>query len=419
MASMLFFLAPIGASVAAAQNLKSSADYAKDENIQALEDIIKEAETTLDALRKPLDEVEPRMQRNRVSAGQPRIVNGRGTIDYPASGAVLKGEDPRSAVAWCSGTLIAPDKFLTAAHCINDDARPEIYHIYLQSAGVFAVIKIDWQQDLYKFPTADIAVLTLEQPVERIVPEAILMEERPIHGTLGTIVGFGRTGGFNYDYGIKREGFVQTAGCPPDRAASPLVCWIFSAEMSAGEIRSNTCNADSGGALFVEEVIGGRRVRKVAGVTSGGEMDDCLIGDQSYNVDVVDYAKWISQISGVEGEPKAAGFAPVLSPRDDVLGETFTLHEQRPKVDVAINVRDGTSTLLIAMNGEDNGQGRNNFDLAVRRAGAVVCNENGDGQFAVCRFDDPEPGTWTVELTRQRGGGRVQAVVTEFRAIEE
>ncbi|WP_306752399.1 trypsin-like serine protease [Paracoccus actinidiae] len=417
--ALLLFVSIIGAREASAQNLRSSADYAEEENERALKGIIDQAQAALEAIQDPAAYSDERMQRNRRAAGQPRIVNGRGTIDYPASGAVLKGEDPRTATAWCSGNLIAPNKFLTAAHCLARDPRPRLYHVYLHSAGIFAVAAVEWQKDLYKFPTADVAVLTLVAPVERITPEAILTEDRPLHGTLGAIVGFGRSGGFNYDYGIKREGFVETAACPSSLAASPLICWNFDAEVTGGGMRSNTCNADSGGGLFVEEVVGSRRVRRIAGVTSGGELDDCLIGDRSYNADVVTYADWITQTAQLNGEPKAAGPAPALSPQEDVLGETFTLHSQRARVDVPIDVRDGTSALMVAMNGDDNGEGRNNFDLQVSRDAASVCTEDGDGQFAFCRFDNPAPGAWTVTVTRQRGQGLAQVVVTQYRAIEQ
>lgn len=418
--AILLFITIIGSREASAQSLRSSADYAEEENRRVLQEIIDQAQEALEAIENPAAASDERMRRNRRAAGQPRIVNGRGTIDYPASGAVLKGEDPRTATAWCSGNLIAPDKFLTAAHCIVRDPRPELYHVYLHSAGIFAVTAVEWQKDLYKFPTADVAVLTLAAPVERITPEAILTEDRPLHGTLGAIVGFGRSGGFNYDYGIKREGFVDTAACPSTLAASPLICWNFDAEVTTGGgMRSNTCNADSGGGLFVEEIIGSRRVRRIAGVTSGGELDDCLIGDRSYNADVVTYTDWITQTAQLNEEPKAAGPAPALSPQEDVLGETFTLHSQRAQVDVPIDVRDGTSALMVAMNGDDNGEGRNNFDLQVSRGGARVCTEDGDGQFAFCRFDDPAPGAWTVTVTRQRGQGLAQLVVTQYRAIEQ
>ncbi|QJP14616.1 trypsin-like serine protease [Starkeya sp. ORNL1] len=315
----------------------------------------------------------------------------------------MKGAEARTSTAWCSGTLIAPDKFLTAAHCIAKDPRPDQYRIFLHSAGFISVKTIDWQKDLYRFPKADIAVLTLAAPVLRITLESILGEERPIHGTLGTIVGFGRTGGFNEDYGVKREGFIETAPCRETQSDIPLVCWNFSAEVQNGTIRSNTCNADSGGPLFVYEVTGGRQLRKIAGVTSGGSADDCLLGDQSYDVDVVEYAKWISETAQLVGEPAPAGPGPALVTERDVVGQTSTLTQARPEISYPFQVREGIGTLLVAMNGDDNGRGRNNFDLYVIQVSEgtdrVVCSEEGSGQFGFCRLDDPAPRNHFCEIT--------------------
>jgi hypothetical protein len=404
-------------SVASAEALKRNSDYAKEENRRVLNEIIDQAQETLRTLDKPEEVGDERGRRNRRERSQPRIVNGRGTIDYPATGALLKGTETRAAIAWCSGTLIAPDKFLTAAHCIAKDPRPGQYKIFLHSAGFIDVKAIDWQKEIYNFPKADVAILTLVAPVLRILPEAILRNERPLYGTLGTIVGFGRTGGFNEDYGIKREGFIETAACPEAHGGA-LVCWNFSAEVQNGTLRSNTCNADSGGPLFVYEVIGGRQVRNIAGVTSGGDAEDCLLGDQSYDADVVEYSKWITEKAQLTGEPTSAGLGPVLLTERDVEGETARLTEARSERTYPFEVREGIGTLMVAMNGDDNGRGRNDFDLYVIRVNAgadnVVCAEEGPGQFAFCRFENPHPGAWKVVLKRKKGRGAVQAVVTQL-----
>jgi hypothetical protein len=275
--------------------MEGASDYAKSENRRVLQDIIDQAQEALGSLDNPDLAPDDRARRNRRERGQPRIVNGRGTKEYPAVGALLKGVSG----AWCSGTLIAPDRFLTAAHCVVDDPVPDHYKVFLQSAGFFAVKQVEWQREGDKFPRADVAVLTLVGLVQRIAPESILVSDEPLAGSVGTIVGFGRTGGFNEDYGIKREGFIETAACPASQGDAPLLCWNFNAEVQAGAIRSNTCNADSGGPLFLYETIGGHQVRYVAGVTSGGEAEDCLLGDQSYDADVFHYKKWILDIAGL------------------------------------------------------------------------------------------------------------------------
>lgn len=401
-----------------AQSLKSPTEYSKGENRRVLEDLLEQAQEALRTLDAPENVTDERQRRNRRERGQPRIVNGRGTISYPASGALLSGADPRTAIAWCSGTLIRADRFLTAAHCIAKDPTPGMYYVYLQSAGFFGVKAIDWPKNEYKFPKADVAILTLVAPVQRILPEAINRTDTPLYETLGTVVGFGRTGGFNEDYGIKREGFIQTAKCPPEFAGIALVCWDFSAEVRNGVQRSNTCNADSGGPLLIYETIGGRQFRVVAGVTSGGEQGDCLLGDHSYDADVYHYSKWIAETAGLPREPQAFGDSPVVVIERDVVGETAGLSEQRPEVAFSFEVRNDIERLMVAMNGDDNGKGQNDFDLYVIQGNAGIdsatCKEDERGQFAFCSIDKPVAGQWKAVVRRKHGRGLAQVVVTQL-----
>jgi hypothetical protein len=121
--------------VVSAQSLKSPMEYSKGENRRVLEEILEQTQEALRTLDAPETATEERQRRNRRERGQPRIVNGRGTINYPASGALLFGDNSYTASAWCSGTLINMDKFLTAAHCIAKDPTPSKYYVYFHSAG--------------------------------------------------------------------------------------------------------------------------------------------------------------------------------------------------------------------------------------------------------------------------------------------
>jgi hypothetical protein len=404
--------------LALSQSLKRSSDYSKSENRRILEEVIEQAQEALRTLDDPDSASGTRERRNRRERGQPRIVNGRGTLAYPAAGALLKGSDRRSATAWCSGTLIGPDRFLTAAHCVAKDPVAAKYIVFFHSAGFFDVTNIEWQKEEYKFPKADLAILTLASPVPRIIPDAINRVDTPLEGTLGTIVGFGRTGGFNEDYGIKREGFIETARCPAQMGGIPLVCWDFAAEVQNGAQRSNTCNADSGGPLFVYDTIGGRLVRVIAGITSGGQEGDCLLGDHSYDADVYHYKTWVQSTAALAATPQVSGTGPVVDTERDVEGESAQLSERRTEVAFSFEVREGIETLLVAMNGDDNGRGRNNFDLYVVEGSGelsrAACTEDGPGQFGFCRIDSPVVGPWKAVVVRKSGRGLVQVVVTQL-----
>jgi len=406
------WLAPIGPP-ARAQSLKAPSEYAAGESLKALEG-------ELEAIQSKLRALDYARSARTSRGGGPdergaRIVNGVGTINYPASGALLSGKDSRTAIAWCTGTLIRPDRFLTAAHCIAENPFPQNYHVYLQSAGFFKVMAIDWQKNEYSFPRADVAVLTLETPVPRIQPEEFNRFSPTALGTLGTIVGFGRTGGLNQDYGIKREGYIQTGSCSGQYAGVPLVCWGYQAETVGGQLRSNTCNADSGGPLFTMLSVADKSVRAIAGVTSGGRQNDCLVGDRSYDADVHHYSNWIESVAGSTG---SAPGGPAVDIERDVVGDSFGLGPERTEVVIPFDVSSGIGRLMVAMNGDDNGQGQNDFDLYVMQSNTRIeeapCKEDGAGQFAFCSFDNPAAGPWRVVLRAKRGRGLAQVVVTRL-----
>src|ERR1700694_1909755 len=77
-----------------------------------------DAQKALDALNQPETSAGGRQTRNRRERGARRIVNGLPSRSHPAVGALVQGNDPHTARAWCTGTLVGCDKFLTAAHCI-------------------------------------------------------------------------------------------------------------------------------------------------------------------------------------------------------------------------------------------------------------------------------------------------------------
>src|SRR5262249_4910274 len=157
------------------------------------------------------------------------------------------------ASALCTGTLVGCDKFLTAAHCIAKDPSPGSYLVFFQDLGFFEVKDIRWEKQQYRFPYFDLAMLTLAKPAEGIAPMPINLSVQPLRVSVETIVGFGRTGGRHYDYGIKREGSVRTTACPANRARDQVLCWRFDADVTSSISAQNTCNADSGGGIFMRD----------------------------------------------------------------------------------------------------------------------------------------------------------------------
>lgn len=340
----------------------------------------------------------------------PRIVNGEYTFEHPATGAVLAGGDPASARSYCSGTLIGCDTVLTAAHCVCDQAGPQCQALdpgnrvfFLQHGGFAGVTRIAVHPD-YEFPVADVAVLTLARPMTGIAPVAINTAP-PILGAPGVIVGFGRSGGGNQDYGLKRTASVVTASCLPEVSDTTSVCWRFS---GAG---GNTCNGDSGGPLFADFGAG----VALAGVTSGGTSDDCLPDDTSYDANVQQYAAWIAAQGGL-GTASCGAERAVGEPGTDVLGIVAQVSALEPSQVHAVSVAVGTPALRIALNGVDDGS---DFDLYVKQGAPPTladhdCAQNGSGQHAFCSFAAPAPGPWYALVQRYRGQGAYQLTATTF-----
>ena len=249
----------------------------------------------LEALDQPASSSQGRQLRNRRERGARRIVNGVQTIRHSAVAAVLRGSDPSTATAWCTGTLVACDKVLTAAHCISDNPAPKGYLAFFPTLGFFEVKNITWLKDDYRFPYADLAMLALGKSVEGIAPISLNTAASPIYGSVGTIVGYGRTGGKKHDYGVKREGSVKFGPCQDSYADKKLLCWDFDADINVAAQDSNTCNADSGGGVFMMDKEGQRSIQRVVGVVSGGRDRDCVKGDHSYNTDVFRWREWLEK----------------------------------------------------------------------------------------------------------------------------
>lgn len=106
----------------------------------------------------------------------------------------------------CTATLVAPDKALTAAHCVDDNSDGQLDEDYVGTwsfllgddvdqpthrvgiAGV--VISPDWVQD--GLGGHDLAVLELEEPIDD-VELMVLSAQNPV-GEVGTLVGYGDFG---------------------------------------------------------------------------------------------------------------------------------------------------------------------------------------------------------------------------------
>jgi hypothetical protein len=337
------------------------------------------------------------------------IVNGDLTHSYPSAGALLTGATADASQLQCSGTLIGCDSFLTAAHCVCpgdggdcQSATPvEPFRVFFQHAGFFEVTAVRVHPG-FSFPDNDVAVLTLARPVTGITPTP-LQDAAPGLGTEGTIVGFGRTGGSDFTYGLKYEGSITTGTCPDGINPTGKVCWTFN-----GTGDANTCNGDSGGPLFFQS--GG--VTRVGGITSGGVDAACLAGDNSYDNDVFTYHQFIE--AGTPIAQASCGALPHIgTPAVDIESDQGAL-AQGETAELTVEVPRGTTELRVALNSSDGSAA--NFDLAVSRGGmrdeSVSCTAATPAAYEYCEVTSPEPDVWNVQVKAVTGGGDYQVVAT-------
>jgi len=217
------------------------------------------------------------------------IIGGEETSGWPAVGAYLVA----GLQSLCTGTLIAPDLVLTAAHCEVMGNADDAFFFGDSIFGDGTAIMVDSSASHpdYNPETKkhDLAVLKLfeEAPVQ---PHVVNQEQidDDWEGTMLHAVGFGTDDGYDgKTMGIKREVDVEFASYDD----------FMIYHETEGQ---NTCAGDSGGPLFAER--GNQWV--VAGVASfvypgfGGE-DYCSGGggDARIDVDLV----WLSgYLEGLE-----------------------------------------------------------------------------------------------------------------------
>jgi hypothetical protein len=215
-----------------------------------------------------------------------------------------------------------------------------------------------------------------------------------------------------------RAGAVATASCatiPSPGSNTTSVCWDFTEPQGAPGTDSNTCNADSGGPLFVDLGSGLR----VAGTTSGGSSSSCKPTDHSYDANVFTYRSFIETEGGSDLANTSCGSGPQVGDAGTtVLALTGTVDSGTPDAFETFTVPSGTSLLRVAMNATDDGS---DFDLYVKAGSAPTtdvydCGRFGPNQFGVCEFPAPAAGTWHVLVHRYVGAGIYQVNVTQFTA---
>ncbi|MEV8525758.1 trypsin-like serine protease [Streptomyces sp. NPDC052000] len=275
----------------------------------------------------------------------PKIIGGQpATVGEAPWMVQLFYNDPvTNQGIFCGGTLVAPGKVLTAAHCVagrdwskNGVVLGGTTQYPLDGdvhGGQLVNVSRQWSDPAFDANalTGDVAVLTLAAPLPYQTLQPAAFDETVAYqpGTPATVYGWGRTSSTNQD--ISMSLLKATIPVQPDATCgayynqAPENSFVPGQMLCAGNPASGAdagtvspCNGDSGGPL----VVGNR----IVGVVSWGRADCVAAG--SYSV----YSK-ISSFAGLvdarvdDTDLNFDGRADLFA-RNDSTGEGFAYYSQ-------------------------------------------------------------------------------------------
>lgn len=226
----------------------------------------------------------------------PFIIGGGETTIASAPWMVQLGySDPATGNGYfCGGTLVAPNKVLTAAHCvagldwvINGAVLAGTTDLDDYATGTPAGVYRQWTHPRYNEATAqnDIAVLTLDRPLEQQWLRLAASDDSALYkaGTAATVYGWGLTSGADdatLSTKLKKASLPLVADATCNSAMQAVLGddeFIEGSMTCAGtpatgadEGTDSPCNGDSGGPLVVGNKIVGIVSWGVAGCTGKG-----------------------------------------------------------------------------------------------------------------------------------------------------
>lgn len=197
-----------------------------------------------------------------------KIVNGTPCSELNKSPvvAILKNL-PDGRTGMCTGTMLSPNKVLTAAHCLDGAASIDI--LFGTTTDKFAFVTASSWNIHPTFSregfTDDVGIV--HSPVSLPVPNLpILTSKAPKIGDKVSIFGYGATTGGAAVDGKLRAGAMTIGGVD----VSKIYAYFDTSS-------SNTCSGDSGGPMLLQ--VGDQQT--IIGTTSYGSSNNCSVGELS------------------------------------------------------------------------------------------------------------------------------------------
>ncbi|MET0133689.1 MAG: serine protease [Kibdelosporangium sp.] len=222
-----------------------------------------------------------------------RIIGGVPTSDFPECVAVGSPDQ------WCcSGTLVAPNVVVTAAHCVKGGCCARVFlgeDVAFEQDGTVVEVTKAVSHPSYGQTEAngDIAVLILASPAD-VEPRAIASAADVTSATFARLAGYGNTDVFSRGgYGRRRLVDAPMASNDPKYGCDTATEFVAGAPF----LDKDSCNGDSGGPAYVSS--GDKWL--LAGATSratASSLRPC--GDGGIYTSVCAYEDWIRSVPGGE-----------------------------------------------------------------------------------------------------------------------
>lgn len=225
---------------------------------------------------------------------------------HPNVGTMVVEWEPGEISKYCSGTLIAPTVFLTAAHCTADLLAEGMDEVGVSFDTIFdPATATVFTGTIHQHPgydalthysdPHDMAVVVFDEEIDDIAPAELpalglldSLSKEQLRVQRFTAVGYGRVRD-SLQGGWKENVLTQTRHLAEQGFRSLQRSWLI-LDMLPHHGNGGTCFGDSGGPHF----LGDRDSNLIVSITVGGDAV-CKATDQTYRIDTASARAFLSE----------------------------------------------------------------------------------------------------------------------------